>query len=251
MHKMKNRILVLWLICISVLSASAGDRETFVNDINAFYKLIATQKVDMDINYKLYNKKVEGMPMQTSAMKIKLDKNNKFIDNSYYTLYSNKKYTLVLYKRNKVAMLSKTNKTTEQLSNILPDSLMLAYLKTVKIVSDTLGLRTYQIKFNEAYEYQQWIMVYNTSNNTIQKSTMYYKSSLVKKFENQGLINEKDAATLPVMVVEYHINPYSVTPEFFEANNILQKKEKHYVLLKPYNSYRLLDQLTERKKQKN
>ncbi|MES2382829.1 MAG: hypothetical protein V4538_17410 [Bacteroidota bacterium] len=252
--KYRQRIWGILFICLSVLSAYASDRDLLMKDINAFYKLVATQKVDMNIQYKLYDKKLEGAPIQASTIKMKLDGNNQYIDNSHYTFYGNKTFQLILYKRNKKAVLSKSNKEnklTQQFNKILPDSVMMEYLKNVNLVSDTLGIRTYQITFSEKAPYKQWTLLFDSKNNTIKKSSIYYKDDVIKEYEKRGLVGEKDASIIPIMVVEYTFHEWNVAPDFFEASDIIAKKQKQYELSKKYSHYKLLDQLSINKTKRN
>ncbi len=251
-----NKIIYNSIIIVAafmgVLQAQNTPKQQLVRDMKAFYKKMATQKIALDIKYQLYNGKISNTPMQVSAAHMKLDKAYKYIDNSQYTLYINKTFSLLKYKRNKVIVLSKPQETLPQnLNNVLADTSMLNYLKTVQIQSDSAGIKTYNILFDTESEYKQWILLFDANSNTIKKSTIYYKDDVVSEYQKQGLISDKEANTTPIMVVSYTISDNNTSSDFFEAADIIEKKQNKFVVTAPYQAYRFYNQLNKAKKATN
>jgi hypothetical protein len=242
-------ILLFWSIVMGAAQAQTNPKEQLLRDIKTFYQQVATQKTTMEVKYQLYNGKVAGAPMQVSNIHMKLDKINKYIDNSQYTLYANKAYCVLMYKRNKVIVLSKPQEALpKNLNSVLADTTMLNYLKTVQMQSDSAGIKTYNIQFNAESEYKQWILLFDTRTNTIKKSTIYYKDDVVSEYQKQGLVSDKEANTTPIMVVSYTISDNNTSPDFFEATHIVQKKGNTYSLTAAYQAYRFYNQLNKAKK---
>ncbi len=234
---------MLWL-CIKPLAAA--DKDMFIKDMNLYFEQMVKNKLDVQMNYQLYNGGVSGTPIQNTSINLKLDPINKYINNSQLTMYSNKAFSLVLYKNEKVAVLSKAStqkELTNSLTKLMPDSMFFKYITTVQLLSDTLGLRTYQLAFNKQTEYKQQTIVFDKQNNTIRKSIIYYHDNLIKNFESRGVIRPEDTKVIPVLVIEYKVTVLKEKEDFFLAKNILVKTKTGYQLLAPYSNYKLSNRL--------
>lgn len=242
---MKKSILIITIIFVSNLKLFADDRKSLLKDLNNFYALMSVEKMDLSIHYNLYDKIVNGAPYQTSSVSMKFDKTNKYITNEHYTLYSNSIFNLIIYKKNKVAILSKSKSIKEwskSLASLMPDSVLFQQLNHVKLISDTAGIKTYHIDFVEDSGYKKWILVFDKRRQIIKRSTFYYKKSVINDMEKIGRINEKDKKVEPILDIEYTINDLEVAGNFFEAPNVLVKEKKEFKLTKQYQGYRFYNQ---------
>lgn len=228
----------------------ANDLNAFKKDMDLYLETMAKGRLNMAITYKLFDKNISGNPMQTTFVNLKIDGENKYVDNKHLTMYSNKEFSLVLQKEQKVAILSKTNKKTttpNSLAQFMPDSLLFKHLTQVKLLYDTLGTKGYELSFNTRAQYRQWNIVFDTKNHTIQKSTIYYQNDLAKRLEEAERLNPKEADVVPVLVIEYAISELNVKPAFFQAKEVIKKSAGTYELLPLYQSYRLSNRLNKKK----
>jgi hypothetical protein len=242
------KYLLVWVLLIgSTQLIIAGDKELFLNDMARYYQHLSKQKTDLSITYKLYNKNIAGNPYQTNNVRAIIDAENKYIDNSQFTFFSNKKYSIVLYKKNKIASLTKTTKSKQlpvSFDQLIPDSTLFKLVTDIKRISDTLGLRTYRLTFIPKSEYKYWYIEFNTQTNSIQTNTVYYKDNISQGLSELGILKPDDAKIKPVLLIQYTSNKWNTPDDFFLANTVIQKKDKKWELTKQYNKYQLYNSYT-------
>lgn len=246
------KYLFIWVLLLgSTQLLIAGDKELFLNDMARYYQQLSKQKTDLSIAYKLYNKTISGTPFQTNTVRAIIDAENKYIDNSQFTFFSNKQYSLILYKKNKIASLTKNSKSNQlpvSFDKLIPDSTLFKLVTNIKRVSDTLGLRTYQLTFIPKSEYKYWYIVFNTQTNTIQTNTVYYKDNISQGLSELGILKPDDAKIKPVLLIQYTNNTWKTPDAFFLANTVIQKKDKKWELTKQYSQYQLYNTYNKAKK---
>lgn len=241
-----NRIIVsLIFVIVCFNKAAATDKDKWMLDMNTYYKTITTNSISLSIQYKLYDKNLEGTPLQASTVQMKLNKQNKFIDNGQFISYSNKDFNLVLYKPNKTIVLTKPEKKDlawKSIKSLIPDTLLTQNVKNVHLVSDTLGVRNYKLYFKEDSEYKLMIMTFDTEKNYITKSIAYYKDDYLEELEANELIRKEDTKLIPILVTEYRMSNLNEPDSFFMANEIIFKNKERFELQKKYQNYKFLNQ---------
>jgi len=203
---MKSILAYILIFCMtSHANVTIEVKKQFMKDINACFIDMNKKDFLLEMQYSMYNGKVEGKPIETSRNKIAKLKNNLYTENDLVTSYSNKKYQASIYHKDKVVLINKSKKNEKlKMEQILmSDSNMWSTFSSISLLSDSLNIRTYKILFLPSSPIASFQMSIDNKNKIIKRNIMTYNpkySSYLLKGTGQKDLKGRDK---PILVIEY------------------------------------------------
>lgn len=240
--------LLLLSLCINVqlysnVISAQINKQLFV-DLNSIGKKISSTNFKMKLSYELYDLELENEPKEKSEINVATNKGMVYIDNHISTFYSNEKFKLIVYKKEKKMIFNKPDKKLNKtLSEFLViDSLLEKNCKSINLINDTGGIRVYEINFKEVLLFKKWIISLDIKNNRIVKNIMYYKENVGSMVGNEYFSTKRRASFIPVLVITYgELVPLNKSDiETFYAKDIARLEDRNKIsLTDSYRKYKI------------